>query len=785
MSVLANGVIVEGHRIEGVIGQGGMGVVYEATDLFFDRTVALKLITAQLSKDSSFRERFRREGIIQAGISHPHIVTVYKGGESEHGLFLAMQLVRGPNLKDLIAAGEVDERRTLRLLTQVGDALDTAHEAGLIHRDIKPNNILVDVRRNCAYLADFGVTKARDMTQLTGTGQLVGTLDYISPEQILGRGASERSDVYALGAVLFECLTGRVPFNRDSDVAVMYAHLSDPPPAVTEERADLPTALDDVIHKAMAKEPEERYGTAVEMMAEAERALGPLLSVTLAPAPVAPSETPTGIEDVAQPVETFVPGADATGATRAEDTAIRTEPDTDVRDVEEVAVPSEPPVEPTVVAPIAAVPSAPTEDVSIVSATPPPGPPPAPEVPAEAEDDGAATGVQETELARPALTALSRPEQPTAAGADPTAVAARGLPAVSAPAPPAPSGMTAVARSDEVERDEAARARPPVAAPSGARPRGGTIAAIAAALLVIVAAGAVAGRASSGSEEAAPAPPTPLPTTARAGGLALTVPPDWKRAALEDKVPGLNPAQPIGLARAGLEGAGGLIAGRIAPAWPTFLPAEFRERLTSQALARQETIKLGSHEGFRYQRLQPKGFDGLVTVYVVPQATGTRVIACFARKLAQKQLLGECERIAASVSVAGSNAYPLEPTRQYASTLNRTITQFESGRKRALRKLRSAETRAGQAQAATTLSTSCGAGLKRLRSAEPTPFERPAHERIVKSLRETCGAYARLAKAARPPGDRGGYDRARRTVTTNEAQLQARLESLRQLGFRI
>src|ERR687895_763358 len=191
-----------------------MGVVYEATQLSLNRTVALKILAANLSDDPAFRERFRREGLLQAAIDHPHIVTVYEAGETEHGLFLAMRLVRGPNLKDMVLAREIDAGRTLRILAPVADALDAAHEEGLIHRDVKPQNILVGGRDH-AFLADFGLTKLPGEKSLTETGQFLGTLDYVAPEQIVGERATARTDVYAFGAVLCECLTGSVPYPRE------------------------------------------------------------------------------------------------------------------------------------------------------------------------------------------------------------------------------------------------------------------------------------------------------------------------------------------------------------------------------------------------------------------------------------------------------------------------------------------------------------------------------------------------------------------------------------------
>src|SRR3954451_22982822 len=291
---LEKGTAIAGYRIEGILGQGGMGVVYEATQLSLNRTVALKLLAANLGDDPAFRERFRREGLLQAQIDHPNIVTVYEAGDTDEGLFLAMRLVRGPNLKDMIIARELDAGRSLRILTPIADALDAAHGQGLIHRDIKPQNILISGRDH-AYLADFGLTKAPGEKSLTKTGQFVGTLDYISPEQIRGKPASKQSDIYALAAVLYECLSGVVPYPKDSEAAVLYAHMSDEPPSVTEARPDLPAALDDVIRKAMSKEPEQRHQSASELMRDAEEAFSRKTRAAMTPPPPIESAEQTGI----------------------------------------------------------------------------------------------------------------------------------------------------------------------------------------------------------------------------------------------------------------------------------------------------------------------------------------------------------------------------------------------------------------------------------------------------------------------------------------------------------
>ena len=269
---LEPGTIVGGYRVDALAGRGGMATVYEATQLSLQRTIALKLLRPELGGDPEFRERFRQEGLLQAALDHPNVIPIYEAGESGEGLFLAMRFVRGPNLKCLIATGELTPVRALNILGQVADALDTAHEAGLIHRDIKPQNILV-TRRDHGYLADFGLTKSPDAQSLTRTGTFLGTLNYVAPEQIRDQGSSTRSDIYSLGAVLFESLTGVVPYPRSTEAAVMYAHLEDPTPSVSEYRSDVTPALDEVVARALSKDPGERQASATALLLEAHRAI--------------------------------------------------------------------------------------------------------------------------------------------------------------------------------------------------------------------------------------------------------------------------------------------------------------------------------------------------------------------------------------------------------------------------------------------------------------------------------------------------------------------------------
>ena len=270
--MLRKGDIVAGFRIDGVVAEGGMAVVYSAVQESLDRTVALKVLSRELSDDDAFSERFRREGALQATIDHPHIVPVYEAGESDHGLFLAMRLISGPTLKEKIQAGPLDPRSSLQILDQVAGALDAAHQVGLIHRDVKPQNVLIGAGDH-AYLADFGLTKSLQGKTLTATGQMMGTIDYLSPEQARTEEPTPRCDVYQLAGVLYESLTGGVPFDRPTEAAVLFAHLTEAPPRLADKRSELPAALGDVIARGMAKDAADRYESAGDMLRDAWRAL--------------------------------------------------------------------------------------------------------------------------------------------------------------------------------------------------------------------------------------------------------------------------------------------------------------------------------------------------------------------------------------------------------------------------------------------------------------------------------------------------------------------------------
>lgn len=273
------GTMLAGYRIEGLIARGGMGVVYRAAQLQLDRLVALKLLAPELAGDRRFRERFIAESRSAAAIDHPNILPVFEAGAVDGQLFIATRLVDGPDLKSLIRSqGRLDLSQALSFLGQVGAALDAAHAVGLVHRDVKPANVLIDrsrpgEREHC-YLTDFGLTKrAQSESGYTGTGQFVGTTDYVAPEQIQGRPLDGRTDLYALGCMLYECLTGEVPFPRDSEVAVLWAHVNEPPPKVTRLRSELPVRLDDILEMAMAKAPGERFASCRALVAATRAAV--------------------------------------------------------------------------------------------------------------------------------------------------------------------------------------------------------------------------------------------------------------------------------------------------------------------------------------------------------------------------------------------------------------------------------------------------------------------------------------------------------------------------------
>jgi Protein kinase domain/SnoaL-like domain len=280
-----------GCRIERVAGRGGMGVVYLATQLPLGRAVALKVMAPERAADSTFHARFEQESRLAAAIDHPNVIPVYDAGEEDGRLYLVMRWVKGTDLQALIAgAGALDPARAAAIVGQLGAGLDAAHAAGLIHRDVKPANVLIagEDGSGHVYLTDFGLTLdvAAD-ARITDSGEWVGTLDFMAPEQFEGGHVDARTDVYALGCVLYAALTGRAPFPRRTVAQTMLAHLGEPPPRPSAS-AGVPPAFDAVVARALAKDPGERYPSAGELATAALSASGsPAVHRPAAPARLA------------------------------------------------------------------------------------------------------------------------------------------------------------------------------------------------------------------------------------------------------------------------------------------------------------------------------------------------------------------------------------------------------------------------------------------------------------------------------------------------------------------
>jgi serine/threonine-protein kinase len=279
MAGLRAGSRVAGYRLEAQVGAGGMAVVFRARDERLGRLVALKVLAPGLAADPAFRRRFIAESRAAAAVDDPCIIPIYEAGEADGALFIAMRFVRGGDLRLLLdREGALAPGRAMGFISPVASALDAAHGAGLVHRDVKPANILVDARQDRpdhVYLSDFGVSKgAISSVSLTGAGHFLGTPDYSAPEQIQGRAVDGRTDQYALACVAYQLLTGARPFERDQGMAVLFAHLSEPPPSLGSRRPGLPGAADRVLSRALAKAPEKRYGSCAEFADALREALG-------------------------------------------------------------------------------------------------------------------------------------------------------------------------------------------------------------------------------------------------------------------------------------------------------------------------------------------------------------------------------------------------------------------------------------------------------------------------------------------------------------------------------
>jgi serine/threonine protein kinase len=290
------------YRLIALLGRGGMGEVWRAEDTITDRVVAIKVLPPNLSSDTDFQQRFRREALAAARLETPHVVPIYDYGEIDGRLFVSMRLIKGRDVATVLADGPLEPGRAVGIVDQIAEALHAAHQIGLIHRDIKPSNILLD-DRDFAYLIDFGISMAADDTRMTQTGTTIGTFAYIAPERLGGEGNEDaRVDIYSLACVLYEALTGEPPFAGDTTPRLIAAHLMSPPPRPSITRSDLPAQLDEVIATGMAKDANLRYASTIELAAAARAAIAAPL--TQPATHVAPSPPPTAPWTAVEPAGT-------------------------------------------------------------------------------------------------------------------------------------------------------------------------------------------------------------------------------------------------------------------------------------------------------------------------------------------------------------------------------------------------------------------------------------------------------------------------------------------------
>jgi serine/threonine protein kinase len=348
-SELSAGDDFAGYRIERRLGRGGMGILYLAIEPGLDRRVALKLIAPEAAVEEVFARRFAEESRIAASIEHPNVVPIYAAGEEGGVPYIAMRYVAGSDLGRRIAReGRLAPEQAVALIAQVANGLDAIHAAGLVHRDVKPANVLLSGEPGSehAYITDFGVARnVATNSGLTQTGRFVGTLDYVAPEQISGAAVDARVDVYALGCLLYKLLTGEVPFPREGEAARLYAHLNDPPPAPSLLAPEVSMALDDVVARAMSKQPADRYPSAGDLGRAAlaalsgttplfpERTVATGAAATVEPETVGPeptrTSTPAEPTRESTPPEAYEPPppTDETGRLRPEPAEALTEPD--------------------------------------------------------------------------------------------------------------------------------------------------------------------------------------------------------------------------------------------------------------------------------------------------------------------------------------------------------------------------------------------------------------------------------------------------------------------------
>ena len=722
-----------------------MGAVYEATQLSLDRVVALKVLAQHLSDDPSFITRFQREGKIQAGIDHPHIVTVFDSGKTDRGFFIAMRLVRGPNLKDLIVARELDAGRSLRILTPAAGALDAAHQAGLIHRDIKPQNILVG-GRDQAYLADFGLTKASGDSGLTKTGQFVGTLDYISPSRSGRAGHEGERRLRPRRRAL------RVPERRGAlsqglrGGGALRAHGRS---AAAPERAPSGHAgLDRAgAHQGDGQGRERTLPQRRRADARGQQGLQP---------PDPRGLTPPG--PIEAPQETGIRPAEGDVATREGQTpdVTRVGPEQAQTAAAAEAAPevtragAPPPPETVAPPPETVAPPPETQAPPPETVAPPPetqAPPPetvAPQVPSETR-----MAPSETAPAR----RRTRPGSGNRARRGRRRPRRRWAPRRRSPRPaprhPRAAQRSLVGRHGHPRRPAGTAGRRRSAAP--------VFAGLGIAALVAIVVGFLIG--SSGGDSSEPAGNETL----AAGAVDISPPSDWTRSAGPAQIPGIDfgddgtTVTPSGGAEKGT-----LTVGVTDATDSTLLPDSFLKELSSKPKP-TDGVRLGDLEAFRYKGLKPKGFSQQLTVYAAPTTEGVATIACAAPAAEASAFLAECEKVSTTIKMKAGKAYPLGTDDDYASDLSDTINSLNSARDSGVKKMKSAKSGSSQASAANSVAAAYASAASTLKDADVSPQFAGDNSDLVKALSSAESAYKSLGAPPRRTAPRAITARARRS----------------------
>ena len=783
------------------VGRGGMAVVYLARQTDLDRFVALKELAAFHASDPAFAQRFLRESRVAGSLSHPNVVTVHDYFEHEGTPYIAMEYVERGSLRPYV--GSLSPAQTAGVLEGLLAGLAHAEQHAIVHRDLKPENLMVTADGRVK-IADFGIAKATNQMQtgafLTATGTTVGTPTYMAPEQAMARDIGPWTDLYSVGCMAFELLTGSVPFaGSEAPMAILLRHVNEPIPAVTTVDASVDPDLSDWVERLLVKEPEARIRSAADAWDDLEEIVIGLLGPrwrraarlteqaghveTPKPLTPAPFEGTSAGEPASDEFESFAWSRPAE-APPAPPVAEPTSPPVESAPppVEAPLPTPEPPaVEPTPV-------SGKAEPVASGFETYAPAPPPRPPVETPPEVQAPPPVAPEPEAAPPPPPAAEPepppPPPPPPPPATPEAAPEPAAPPVAEPAPPAPAAAPALG---ETVMPRALKPKPttePDVDGSPRRSRAPVVVGVLAVALAVAAGLALGG--SGGEEEAGPARSS-LPVEAASSGAAdLMVPADFAAVDPPPSVPGLELADAAGYAPGGRDGGRAVTFGMAQAADVTLLPDPFRAALGLDGgqVPERTAVKLGPDElqAFRYTGLQAADEERRVTVYAAPTSAGVLTVACLA-PAGDSGFGGECEEIADTLRLTSGTPFPVGPDPAYAKTVGQafsTLNKREAAGRRAL-EARGATFRR-QAAAARSIASAYASAASALGKASTSPADKRLNATLVARLEAAGGAWQRAARAA-ARRDRGDFNRAERPIARTRQALAQAVTSLETAGY--